>query len=89
MFGLQIGQAFYGTEHGAFFVTSSRRDRSDKRTYQVRFIDGLTGKVVVLREDYQSNYGAASGAKTLAVAYQHGCTVCRRLGHSPSLPCLD
>lgn len=88
MFGLQLAQNYYPTDHGAYFVTSTRRARNDKRTYQVRFIDGASGRVVMVMEGYQSNYGATNRAKALALDYQHGCQLCRKEGHSPADACL-
>lgn len=88
MFGLQLGTSFYPTDHGAYFVTSTKRARNDSRTYQVRFISGSTGRVVMVMEGYQSNYGANNRAKSHALAYQHGCQLCRKVGHSPADACL-
>jgi hypothetical protein len=86
MYGVTAGREMHGTDHGAYFVTSVRRLRTDKRTYQVRFIDGTTGRVTPVATDYQTNYGAQLRAKQEAEANQHGCQFCAA-PHSPGAAC--
>lgn len=88
-YGLQLTKTFHATDHGAYFVTSIKRKRGDKRLYQVRFVDGLSGRVVLVQDNYETNYGAQLRAKREAENNRHGCMLCKQEGHSPSLPCVN
>ncbi len=86
-YGLSIAPTFHPTDHGAYFVTSIKRKRGDKRMYQVRFLDGESGRVVLVHDGYETNYGARMRAEREAEGNQHGCRLCRELGHSPAVAC--
>lgn len=90
-FGLRMLEHTYPVDNGAFVIASVRRDRAAKRRYEVRFISSATGKLHMLDnvESRDASFGAQSVARTLADTWQHGCQICRAVGHGPHEPCKE
>lgn len=89
-YGLRMLDHVFPVSNGAFVIASTRRDRSAKRRYEVRFISEVTGKLHVLDNvpTHDASFGARSAARTLADTWQYGCQICRKVGHGPHEPCM-
>jgi len=89
-FGLRMLEFTVPVRGGAFVLATMRRDRASQRKYAVRFISNETGKVHILDvHQFPASHPAHSNARSLGQTWEHGCQVCRNVGHTIIQPCKE